>query len=276
MENIVSAESQAPESFEVTIPTLENAQLDIPANGSPDSSVHTNTDKSPELEIDERFKELPREEAIKRTLQSQRDKIYADYNKLNQTYTERDQVAGLFDEMIEDEGLLMAFISEVKPDLVKQRDLAGELRETLKKEFGDFKPQLSREEAEREDPFGQDSKYYMRIDELKQKLKGQDAPQAKSVKEYLAKKRQAQLEADRKYAMERDAVKAQKKMSDEELKAVSDWALTLKFDQIVDIHRYLRKSPVKNPTLTNVTGDHPGKKSARDLYLDEVLPMNGR
>lgn len=272
MENIVQSDAPSQESFNVDLSALENIQTGVPAESSPDSNVHTNTEES-QIEIDERFRELDPTEGRIRTLQSQRDQARAAQEKLLKDYDERDQVAGLLDQMLEDEGLLMAFIAETKPELVKNRDVASELKKQLMEEFGqDFKPQLTREEAERDDPFGSDYKYYMRVDELRAKLKvNGEAPQ--SVKEYLRKKRERTQLESAKYENERQTVKAQKKMSDEELKAVSDWALTLKFGQIVDIHRYLRKRPSANPNLTSVPGGGEIAKSAKDKFLDETMPI---
>lgn len=275
MENIVETGNQSQQSFDVDLSALENIQIDQPATNSPNPDVHTNTDES-QIEIDERFKDLDPAEARIRTLKSRADKAEAQYNKLMKDYDERDQVAGLLDQMLEDEGLLMAFIAETKPDLVKSRDTARELKEQLKKEFGeDFKPQLTREEAERDDPFGNDYKYYMRLDELKGKLKsGGEAPQ--SVKDYLKAKRAKEEAEKQRYALEKESVKNQFKMTDDELVAVSDWALKLQFADLVKVHRFLRKFPTRNPNLTTVPGGGESVKSAKQKYLDELLPINRR
>lgn len=279
MENIVETNNQPQDTFDVNIDALDDVQVDTGGDSSQESDVHTNTEQpqEEEFEVDERFKELPTEEARLRTLQSQRDSSKSAYDKLMKDYDERDQVAGLLDQMIEDEGLLMAFVSEIKPDLIKQRDIASELKGQLQQEFGeDFKPQLSRDEAERDDPFGQDSKYYMKLDELKQKLKGGDNPQATTVKEYLKKKSELAKADDEKYAQERETVKNQFKMSDVELKSVSDWARGLGFADLVKVHRFLRKFPTRNPNLTSVPGDAQGVKSAREKFLDETMPIEKR
>jgi len=277
MENIVQTEATPQENFDVDLSTLEQVQADTSV-GSSTSNVHTNTEESQvQVEIDERFKHLDPAEAALRTLKSQRDQTRADHDKLLKEFGERDQIAGLLDQMLTDEGLLMAFIAETKPELIKSRNIASELKDQLKKEFGeDFKPQLTREDAERDDPFGNDYKYYMRVDELRAKLKENgEAPQ--SVKEYLRKKREREQLESAKYENERMTVKAQKKMSDDELKAVSDWALKLNFAQIVDIHRYLRKRPTgSNPNITSVPGGGEVLQSAKSKYLDELMPIQKR
>lgn len=275
MENIVDGTQQPQDSFEVNLDTLDGGQA---AEPKPDDSeapdVHTqNGNQFEDIQIDERFKDLDENEGRLRTLQSQRDTYRADIDKWAKKYDERDAVAALLDDMLEDDGLFMAFVSERKPELIKNRDVAGELKQQLKEEFGDFKPQLSREEAERDDPFGQDARYYMRLDELKTKLRqgGTNEEQAKSVKEYLKKRKELQEKEAQKYEMERETVKNQLKMTDTEVKAVSDWAMKLKFGDIVKIHRYLRRLPSKNPNLTSVPGEAPGKKSAREAFLKEVF-----
>lgn len=273
MENIVSAESVPQQNFSVDMSILDE-QVQAPESNSQDSNVHTNVDGSNnQVEIDERFKELPIEEARLRTLQSQRDSTEARYNKLMKEYEEKDKISGLLDQMIEDEGLLYAFIREVKPDLVKPLDLGTQLKEQLQKEFGsDFKPAMSRDEAEREDPFGKDAKYYMRVDALKQKLLNEGGQENLTIKQYLAKKKQVQETENAKYEMEREQVRQQFKMSDPEVKAVSDWALKLKFADLVKVHRFLSKFPGKsNPNLNNVPGSQPGVLSERDRFLKTVF-----
>lgn len=272
MENIVSAENVSQQNFSVDMSILDE-QVQAPENNSQESNVHTNNGESNQIEIDERFKELPPEEARLRTIQSQRDALTASYNKLMKEYEEKDKISGLFDQMIEDEGLLYAFIRQVKPDLVKPIDLGTQLKEQLLKEFGaDFKPTMTRDEAEREDPFGKDAKYYMRVDALKQKLLNEGGQENLTIKEYLAKKKQAQEAENAKYEMEREQVKQQFKMSDPEVKAVSDWALKLKFADLVKVHRFLSKFPGKsNPNLNEATGSNPGSLSEREKFLKGVF-----
>lgn len=274
MENIVSAENTSQQTFSVDMSILDE-QVEAPASNSQDSNVHTNVDESNnQIEIDERFKELPREEATIRTLQSQKDRITAEHSKVIKELEEKSKISGLFDQMLEDEGLLYAFIRQVKPDLIKPVDLGTQLKEQLQKEFGsDYKPQLSRDEAEREDPFGTDAKYYMRVDALKQKLLTEGGAQENlTIKEYLAKKRQAQETENAKYEMEREQVKQQFKMQDAEVKAVSDWAMKLKFADLVKVHRFLSKFPGKsNPNLNEVAGSAQGTLSERDKFLKGVF-----
>lgn len=272
MENIVSAENGSQQNFSVDMSILDE-QVQAPVENSQDSSVHTNNGESNQIEIDERFKELPREEATIRTLQSQKDRIAAEHSKLMKEYEEKSKISGLFDQMIEDEGLLYAFIRQVKPDLVKPIDLGTQLKEQLQKEFGsDFKPEMTRDEAEREDPFGKDAKYYMRVDALKQKLLNEGGQENVTIKEYLAKKRQAQEAENAKYEMEREQVKTELKMQDAEVKAVSDWALKLGFKDLVKVHRFLSKFPGKsNPNLNEATGSNPGTLSEREKFIRNVF-----
>ena len=271
MENIVSAENTSQQSFDLDMNMLNETQVEAPANDSQNPDVHTNTEE-PTLEIDDRFKELPREEAIIRTLQSQKDRYYSDYNKLMKEHEESQKIAGLMDQMVEDKGLLYAFIRELDPELVKPVDLGTQLKQQLQKEFGeDFKPEKSRDEAERDDPFGTDARYYMKVDALKSKLLTEGGAQENlTIKQYLAKKREEVKSEDAKYGMEREQVKQQYKMEDAEVKAVSDWALKLKFADLVKVHRYLRKSP-NNPNLNQVTGSTPGLESSREKFLKQVF-----
>jgi len=174
--------------------------------------------------------------------------------------------------MLTDEGLFMAFVNEVKPDLLKGRDATQQMKLQLGDEFGeDFKPSLTREEAERDDPFGTDSKYYIKLDSLRKELAGVNGTMPTTVKEYLAKKQKLENTESQKYEIERETVKSQYKMSDVEVKAVSDWAHKLKFQDLVKVHRFLRKFPTRNPDITSTPGDAQGTKSARQKFLDGVF-----
>lgn len=273
MEKIVSAENTSQQNFSVDMSILDE-QVSAPENNSQDSNVHTNSDEpNNQFQIDERFKELPPEEARLRTIQSQKDSLAANYTKLMKEYEEANKISELFDQMIEDEGLLYAFIRQIKPDLVKPIDLGSQLKEQLLKEFGpDFKPTMSRDEAEREDPFGNDAKYYMKVDQLKAKLLQEGGQENLTIKEYLAKKRQAQETENAKYEMEREQVKQELKMQDAEVKAVSDWALKLRFKDLVKVFRFLSKFPGKsNPNLNQVPGSNPGVISDREKFLKDIF-----
>lgn len=269
MENIVSADTSSQQSFDIDMSVLNDPQIETPAENSQTSNVHTNDDES--ITIDERFKDLPEAEARIRTLQSIKDKYRADYDKLMKDYSEKEKIANFVEQMVEDENLLYAFIREIKPELVKPIDLGVQLKEQLQKEFGaDYKPQLTRDEAERDDPFGTDARYYMRVDQLKAKLLQQGGQENLTIKEYLAKKKQAEELEAKKYEMERQEVKSQYKMTDEEVKAVSEWALKLRFKDLVEVHRFLRKLN-RTPNINQVPGSTPGIKSEREKFLNSIF-----
>jgi len=271
-ENIVNAENQSQQSLDVDIDALSDMQVEGDVTNSQTSDVHTQDENQSQIEIDEKFKELSPEEGRFRTLKSHHDSLDARYNKLVKDSDERGQVADLFDQMLTDEGLFMAFVNEVKPDLLKGRDATQQMKQQLGEEFGeDFKPSLTREEAERDDPFGNDSKYYMKLDSLRKELAGANGTMPTTVKEYLAKKRELEDTESRKYEVERETVKNQFKMSDTEVKAVSDWAIALKFQDLVKVHRFLRKFPTRNPDITAAPGDAQGTKSARQKFIDGVF-----
>ena len=60
-------------------------------------------------------------------------------------------------------------------------------------------------------------------------------------------------------------------MQDEEVKAVSDWAMKLQFKNLVQLHRFLRKFPTQNPNLNQATGSPEGMKSDRQKFLKNVF-----
>ncbi|HPO11719.1 MAG TPA: hypothetical protein PLM63_03995, partial [bacterium] len=96
---------------------------------------------SQEIEIDERFAGLDPQEAKYRTYQSRYDKIQADYNKLQSQFTSVEEKARLIDEMIQNPDMLVAFVNEVNPNLIKKPDSSLYIKERIKEEFGEgYKP----------------------------------------------------------------------------------------------------------------------------------------
>lgn len=213
------------------------------ASNEPDNnSAELKQEESVEqIEIDPRFSNLPKAEALIRTLQSQKDKTQAEYNKIIKEYEQVTKIKDLFDKMLEDENLLRIFVNQVKPGIIPNKDYGEIIKEKLKQEFGeDYKPSLTRYEAERDDPGGIDWKYYKRLDQLEQEL-SHNSPDAKTVQEYLENLKKQQEIAQKELSMEIEKVKTELKADDNEIQGVVNWAKKLSIKDILTLHRFLRK-----------------------------------
>jgi len=210
-----------------------------------------------EIEIDERFADLDPVEARYRTYQSKYDKMVAEYNKLQNQYSTIEQKAAFVDKLLTDPDMLVAFINEVNPNLVQKPDTSNYIKSKLKEEFGEnYRPTLSRTEAEIEDPGGTDWQYYKRLDELHAEVKSKFS-QAKSLKEYkeqLAKKEQEAL-----VQKQREIQKVQKEMNidDNEIQAMLKFYSELDLTKAAKLWRLLRRQPQTKANLNLVSGYDP-------------------
>ena len=277
MESSSQNGTSSQEDFNVDIDALTETQVKTPGGegAQPEGEiVLTNAAGETEhvLDIDEDFKTLPQEEGLIRTYQRRFDRVDSAHSKYVKDTEFDSRDANLFRRMAEEDGLLMAYLNEVKPELVQNRDIGANIKEQLIKEFGEgFEPELTRDEAEKKDPGGKDWKYFHTLDNIASKT-GSTGDHAKSVKEYLAR---IQTEADAGEATKKlqiEQTKKELKMQDAEIKAVSDWGLELSFKELVKVHRFLRKFPTRNPELQTVPGVTQTTKTSmgRDAFKEEM------
>jgi hypothetical protein len=266
----ISGSEVASETFsEINLDALNSEQVSTETNDSGTSSQGGGDDPFKGVEIDERYKGLEPTEALLRTLKSKYDKTTNDYQKLTRDYNKASQRAELLNQLFTDEGLFLALVNQVKPDLVKNVDYGVQIKEELKKQFGEgYKPSLTRQEAERDDPGGIDWKYYKKLDDLSNKF-GENSGHSKNLKEYLDQRKAEQdLESEQMQAS-LETLKKEMKMGDEEAKAIIAWSEGLQMKDLVKIHRYLRKFS-SAPGITQQPGDSV-HKSQKEKYLDELF-----
>lgn len=279
MENsIANNGTPSGESFDVNIDTLDGFAGVGGQPGSVELSQNNNDNASksqPEVfEIDDRYKNLPEPEGRFRTLKSKYDKLEADHTKLAGEYEFGSKAQLLIDNLVKDENLLRVFINQVKPGLLPKVDLGSSIKETLKTEFGeDFKPSLTRIEAERDDPGGKDWLYYRRLDELASKLSGNPGTEATSVKEYLEKVASMKESEKQKYLAHIEEVKKEFNATDEEIKGTLAWGEKLQLRDLLKLNRFLRRLPSKAPALEMASGFNPnqGVSNERSKFLKEFI-----
>jgi len=112
--------------------------------GTIEQSTGTPTEETNQRVIP-RFKDVRHAELSYRELQSKYDKVTSELQKLVQERDQYVEKASVFEQIMQDEELLTAFISELKPDLFPQQtvDIKTKIHEELVKEFGeDYKDKL--------------------------------------------------------------------------------------------------------------------------------------
>jgi len=192
------------------------------------------------IEINPKYAHLPEEQAVFRTLQSERDSFRTKLEKEVQSKAELEQVAEIFETLYNDDSALEAFLAERKPELVSKRDYSSMIKSALAKEFGeDFKPTLTREEAERDDPGGQDALYYLRLDEIRRSIIKPQGETPKSLKEWREKQKQkAEVESQKVLAEIRD-VQKKFNISDAEVEATLEMGRKMNFESLYKTRKLL-------------------------------------
>lgn len=260
---------------------IDVSKLNLDSNGeaeSKDSASNvsdTNLQadkKSDEIEIDPRYSNLPREEALIRTLQSRYDKTQAELQKVLKDYELNAKIKDTFEKMVEDENLLRIFVNQIKPGLIPKKDYGEIIKEKLKQEFGeDYKPQLTRLEAERDDPGGTDWKYYKRLDQLERELMGSENSEVNSIKEYIENLQKKKLTEQKELELEVEKIKKEMNASEDEIKGVLNWAEKLKLKDILTLHRFLRKfhrvPDIQSPSNQSSNISSPD----REKFLREIF-----
>lgn len=230
------------------------------------------TEQKEQIEIDPKFGHLPKEEALLRTFQSRYDKLSTTHQQLAQKVQELEKLENLFESMTKDEGLLLTFVNQIKPGLIPQKDYGELIREKLRQEFGeDYKPTLTRLEAERDDPGGLDWKYYKRLDQLEQELTKVNSNVANSVKEYLEQKQKQQQAEQEKLKIEIETVKKELSVSDDEIKGTLNWYENLKLKDLIVLNRFLRKFPTTKAGNIVTSPGVGTNLSQREQFLKNIF-----
>lgn len=257
-----------------TTPSPGGIDLDalLSSQSVPGGESSNNNPNPQTVEIDERFKDLPEEEGRFRTIQSRYDKLMSTYETLENRFSEVEPILEIMDDLMEDDNALMAFLNERKPELIQKRDVGQEIKQYLAKEFGDgYKPTLTREQAEVEDPGGKDWRYYKRLDDLYAELKGGSGyTKAESLKAYRAKKNAEKEQYAKSQQQQIEKAKAALNMTDEEVERVSTWASNLTFADVTKIMRFLTRFPAKTPTPSTIQGQGTPITTARTAFINSL------
>ena len=268
--NIGGSGNISQDSFELDLNSLEAGQVGGQTN---QGSTEKPLEQPISIEIDPKYQGLPEAEAIARTIQSKYDRLNMDF----QAEVKRSQENSVYKDIINDlytkEEALLALLSEVKPELVGNRDVNAEIKKRIVAEFGEgYEPKMSRDEAERKDPGGVDFRYYKKVDILWDELSksGNSYSKHKSLQEFR-KAQIEQMKADE-LTVEAEIQEAINKfqMSEAEVEWNRKWASSLKFPEIVQITRFLRKFK-NSPSMANIPGGQSVTMSkARQELLNSI------
>jgi len=266
--NIKPTDGISQESFELNLDGLEVQQVapkETPGDISPGGQTS-------QVGVDPKYAGLPEAEAIARTIQSKYDKLNVDYIQAMKDVQTGTTYKEILNDLYESDDALYAFLNERKPDLISNRDVKSEVTKRLTDKFGEkFEPELSRDEAERKDPGGKDWLYYQELDKIRSDVTNSDSYSKHMTLKEFRESRKSEIETEN-ATIESEIVAAQEKlkMSDTEVEWNRKWAADLKFSEIVQISRFLRKFQ-NAPTMGNIPGsEQAGQSKSRTEFVDSL------
>lgn len=256
-----SQEQDLMSAFEVT----QDQEQTVQDQG--DQTLDTNSGDIDNFEIDERFSNLPKAEALIRTLQSRHDKVYSELQNTLRELEQYRQYKNTFDQLLEDDEVFEAFVYSRKPELVKEKDVTEIIKNKLKEEFGDYKP--TREEAE-EDPGGKAWLYYKRLDELYDEYKNKkSAP--KSIEEIIKRKAEEKKKQEEALLQEIEKVKKSMNWDDNQLVSFRNWANKLTIHDLAKMYNFaLRTMRMNVKSASSLPSSDTSLKGARQSFIEEL------
>ncbi len=227
-----------------------------------DNSINS----EPDVEIDDRFKDLEPSEAKYRTIQSKYDKLYNQYQNMVKESEENTVYLQVLNDLMEDDLVFEAFVRERKPELIKETNVTELIQKKLREEFGDVK--YTRAEAD-ENPGGRAWLYFKRLDELYSELKG-NHPKISRLKEAIEYKRQLKEKESKQRAAElqteMDKIKKELKWDDNKIVNFTKWINSVKPIELAKIYNFAIRSQ-KVPSIANANVGNTVTQSLRSKFL---------
>lgn len=237
-----------PEAYGRPVPgqrMSEQIQQPIPQQGQPTQEVNP-------LAIEERFAGLPKEEALARSFQSRYDKSQEEIKALQGSLQQKAKVENFLAEVMDDPQVFEAFVAELRPELIKPKDVSEQIQTALKKEFGEeFEPDDSKVRI----PGSKDWLYAKKAEELYTKLTSTGADRVLPLKELRALREQQKAEQDALVQREIATVKQQMHWDDTQLQGFQQWAAQVKPVDLAQIYLSLtQQAQIRTPFAANHTG----------------------
>jgi len=266
--NIKPTDGISQESFELDLNNLKAQQ--VAPEGTPGET--SPGDQTSQVDVDPKYAGLPEAEAIARTIQSRYDKLNIDYLQAMKDVQAGTTYKEILSDLYESDDALYAFLNERKPDLISNRDIKSEVTKRLVDKFGEgFEPELNRDEAERKDPGGKDWLYYQELDKIRSDVTNSGTYSKHMTLKEFRDARKSEIETEN-ATIESEIITAKEelKMSDTEVEWNRKWAADLKFSEVVQISRFLRKFQ-NAPTMGNIPGsEEVGQSKSRTEFVDSL------
>lgn len=234
----------------------------------------TNSQIENTIEVDPRFSNLEPNEAKYRTMQARHDKLDIQLKKLEPELAEKIKYEQFLSDLMTDDELLTAFLSERKPELVQtiKQDISTTMNEKLVKEFGDYQP--DEDELRFAKPGSKAWLYQKKAEEIYNDLKtGINPKRIETVKELKERKARELQEQEANVKLEMDNVKNAMKWNDSTLNNFTEWANKLAPIDLAKTYEYLSKlSRMKGTSIANVPAQQDSQYSSeRNKFLQSLL-----
>lgn len=224
--------------------------------------------KQLQFEIDDKFKDLPREEATLRTIQSRYDKLYKIHEQMLREKEENSKLVEFLTELEEDDTILEAYLNERKPELISKRDISTIVKEKLTEEFPEFAElRPTRQDAD-DDPGGRAWLYFRRLDELYADLKGQSG-KTKTVKEIREEHKQVKMQQDAEIHRQLQDVQTKMNWEDNALQSFIQWANKASLYDLAKMYKF-GLNTMRINSVTTIPGQQPTQKTARQSFLERL------
>jgi len=248
--------------------SFDENEVDSQVPGSSTSEKVSEQIDENQLEIDEKFQNLPKYEAALRTSKSRYDKLYQTHQNTLKELNDNSKIVDFLVELEEDDTILEAYLRERKPELIQKREFSTVIKEKLNEEFPEFvdsKP--SRNDAD-DDPGGRAWLYFKRLDELYSDLKGKGS-NTQTIKEIRAERKR--LEAERGAELQKQLNDVQNKMNwnEEMLKRFVEWSNKASILELAKMYK-LGLNTLRIDSVSNVPGQEPQKKTLRQQFIESL------
>lgn len=228
--------------------------------------------ESGKTSTDQEFEDTADPWKLARTFQSEKDKANAEIQKLNQRIQQEYEPAVEFiHQVYEDDEVRQAFLSELAPDLVKQKDPHTFINESLAKEFGnDFEP----DDAEVTKPGTKSWMYSKVAEKLLEKALGEQKSTPKSLKDLREKRKQLATNRQKEAEAERNKILNDFKWDEATYNNFLEWGKKVRTYDVAKLFDRLNKQSSKNiniPNLTSVPGGGPVVPNQFKIELDNMF-----
>jgi len=219
-----------------------------------------------QYEIDDKFKDLPENEAILRTYQSRYDKLYKKHEEVLKEAETKSKLVDFVTDLEEDDAILEAYLRERKPELVSKRDISTIVKEKLNEEFPEFVENKPTPQDGYDDPGGRAWLYFKRLDELYGDLKGSSS-KSQTIKEIREERNKQKAEKDAELKLQLEDVQKRMKWDESKLQNFVNWANKTNVYELAKIYN-LGMNTMKISSVSNLPGDSRKGKTARQSFLE--------